>query len=185
MRWLRIWAWNNSPILLLLLGVWGLSFVVRCSHLDIAAVNSDSLSPYMAATRFWMQGWSDPPNPESDHWMWITTAPWIWLGDSLYSPFQIRFFWGSLIAPVGAWCFFVLAPKHRYYGALVVGLLLAFDKGLIDTLVSSFRGYMAPEFISLASLSLVLHERGHRMGIYAGVFFCIVAAGHHPMALRS
>ncbi|MEC7986154.1 MAG: hypothetical protein VX278_13400, partial [Myxococcota bacterium] len=185
MRSLRIWVWNNLHITLLLLLVWLISFGARYNHLELVAVNSDSLSPYVASMRFWMQGWSDPPNPESDHWMWLTTMPWIWLSDSLYQLFLLRFFWGSLIAPIGALCFFLLAPKNRYLGSAAVGFLLALDKGLIDTLVSSFRGYMAPEFIALESLAIVLNEKGYRYGLFASLFFCIVAAGHHPMALAS
>ena len=159
------------------------SLKVRLSYLDFAEVNSDSLSPYLAAMKFWYQGFSDPPNPESDHWMWLTTAPWVRWGDSLESLFSIRFFWGACIAPIGSLCMFYLTERRRYISALCVGLLLALDKGLIDTLISSFRGYMAPEFIALATFFAILAVRNTRWYLYPCLVCVLIGSGHHSMAL--
>ena len=106
----------------LLWGILLLSFVgafaIRVHYLSFVEVNSDSLSPYLSAVRFWYQGFSDPPNPESDHWMWVTKVPWVLWGDSLESIFAIRFFFSSLLAPLGAWCAYICVSQK----------ILVFDK---------------------------------------------------------
>ena len=161
--------------------VWMFAFAVRLQYLSFVEINSDSLSSYLGALRFWRLGFSHPPNPESDHWMWITKAPWLWCASSLDGLFRIRFFIGASIAPMAAWCAWYSSTRYRYISAIACGMLVALDKGLIDTLTSSFRGYMAPEWISIATVLVVLSCRYTRILPMVGV--CVViASGHHPMA---
>ena len=165
----------------ILIFVFGVSFWFRLKHLSFVEINSDALSSYLAALHFWRFGYSDPPNPESDHWMWISKVPWLWWASSLQELFQIRFFIAALIAPMGAWCAYENAICRPYSAALACGLLLAFDMGLIDTLISSFRGYMAPEWIALATVLFVLRKYHTCFVPFVGAMV-IIASGHHPMS---
>ncbi|MBC04395.1 MAG: hypothetical protein CMJ34_14010 [Phycisphaerae bacterium] len=100
---------------------------------------------------------------------------------SLKQVFTHRFVLGALVAPLGAWAAHRLASPTRWAwlaGALA-GLLLAWDPGLVDTLVVSFRGYGAPEFIAVAMVGISV---GGRAGaVVAGAAF-VAATGQHPMS---
>ena len=86
------------------------------------------------------------------------------------------------MAPIAAWCMWYVSRQYRYISALACGLFVAFDKGLIDTLISSFRGYMAPEWISVATVFFVLSRTHKWMLPFVGMCM-VIAGGHHPMAL--
>ena len=173
---------SSLRIFFIALFVWIVSFYLRLQYLSFVEINSDSLSPYLSALKFWTVGFPPPPNPESDHWMWLSKVPWLWWASSLEELFQIRFLIGSSMAPIAAWCMWYVSRRYRYTSALACGLFVALDKGLIDTLISSFRGYMAPEWISLATVFFVLSRTHKQMLPFVGM--CIViAGGHHPMAL--
>ena len=158
MKFKTILERNSLRIWFILSFVWGVSFYIRLQYIPFVQINSDSLSPYLSALMFWTVGFPPPPNPESDHWMWISKAPWLWCASSLEELFQIRFLIGASMAPMAAWCVWYSTHRYRHISALVCGLLVALDKGLIDTLISSFRGYMAPEWISLATCFFVLSD---------------------------
>jgi hypothetical protein len=182
MKFKDILEWTNFRLWAVLCSVWFVAVWIRWDYLDLVEINSDSLSPYLSALRFWRLGYSTPPNPESDHWMWISKIPWLWCASSLEELFSIRFIIGASIAPMGAWCAFHLSDRLRYSSALFCGLILAADKGLIDTLVSSYRGYMAPEWIALSTIFVVLSRRYTWAIPFVGMMV-IIAGGHHPMAL--
>ena len=59
-------SWNVwiGCFLLYAIAIWS-----RYRYFDAIEIYSDSLSPYLAATKVIHTGFSDPPNPESDHWL--------------------------------------------------------------------------------------------------------------------
>lgn len=182
MKFKTILERNSLRIWFILSFVWGVSFYIRLQYIPFVQINSDSLSPYLSALKFWTVGFPPPPNPESDHWMWISKAPWLWCASSLEELFQIRFLIGASMAPMAAWCVWYSTHQYRHISALACGLLVALDKGLIDTLISSFRGYMAPEWIALATCFFVL-SRTHKWALSLVAGCVVIAGGHHPMAL--
>ena len=182
MKFKTILEQNSLRIWFIILFVWGVSFYIRLQYLSFVQINSDSLSAYLSALKFWTVGFPPPPNPESDHWMWISKAPWLWCATSLEDLFQIRFFIGASIAPMAAWCAWYTSHRYRHISAIACGLFVALDKGLIDTLISSFRGYMAPEWIALATVFFIL-SRTHKWALPLVGGCVVIAGGHHPMAL--
>ena len=73
--WPCIWVChrsNEAPFgLWLILGVvYGLAAGYRLQILNIIEVGSDTFSPLWAAMGVLHHGWANPPNPESDHWLW-------------------------------------------------------------------------------------------------------------------
>jgi len=69
--------------------------------------------------------------------------------------------------------------RSRWLAGLLAGLILAWDPGLVDTLVVSFRGYGAPEFVAMALLGAGV---GGRIGASVTAAAAIAATGQHPMA---
>ena len=120
-----IWEQIDLRLWSILVFVWLVAVLTRWYHLPFVEINSDSLSPYLSALRFWQLGFSDPPNPESDHWMWVTKIPWLWFVDSLHDLFLFRFSLGALVAPMGAFCVYRMSKNHRYMGAFACGMMLA------------------------------------------------------------
>ena len=176
-------AWIDKKLVLILLLITIWAAAVRLQYLPYIQVYSDSLSPYLGALGALHQGWAEAPNPESDHWLWITAFPSLLVCRDLYELFVLRCIIAALIAPIGAISAYLLASKYRYTAALMAGGLLAMDKGLIDTLISSFRGYMSPEWVALATLFWVLCLRGKYIALPAVVACSMIAGGHHPIAL--
>ena len=165
-----------------LLAVLLLSAWFRLRTVGDAAVGSDSIGQFFAAWAW--SSWPAPPNPESGRWLWVTAVPDVLLASSLQDAFVYRFVQGALIAPVGAVTAWQLAKSRpvfeRVLAAGLSGVFLALDPGLVDTLVSSFRGYGAPEWIALAGLGFAFRER--LWGIPLAVTALMVASGHHPFA---
>ena len=116
--------------------------------------------------------------------MWLTALPQLLMADSLQSLFTIRSIISSLTAPLTVLCIWLSLPASpaRTLLSLTGGVVVAMDSGLLDTHISSFRGYMAPEWIGLASLCWML--RRHSCWWLAGTLLCVaIAGGHHPLAL--
>jgi hypothetical protein len=176
------WELKPSARWGILAAVFVLAAALRLYHLDEVQVYSDSLSPLLAAAEAWNTGWSPPPNPEADHWLWFTALPALLLSGDLHGFFVLRMLTGALIAPLGAAVAMSAADRNPLLAGGIAGTALALDKGLIDTLVCSFRGYMSPEWIALAILLSVLACRGRRWALPAAFACSAVAAGHHPMA---
>ena len=59
---------------------------------------------------------------------------------------------------------------------------MAFDPGLVDTLVSGARTYGAPELVGLTTLGIALAMRGYTHGLAVAVLGLVWGAGHHPLA---
>ena len=73
----------------------------RYRYFDAVEIYSDSFVSYLAATRVLHTGFSDPPNPESDHWLWVTAIPQVILSGSLRELFLFRLGISALVAPIG------------------------------------------------------------------------------------
>lgn len=182
MKFKTILERSSLRICVIALFVWMVAYAIRLQYLSFVEINSDSLSSYLSALKFWTVGFPPPPNPESDHWMWLSKVPWLWCASSLEDLFHIRFFIGASMAPMAAWCVWYSSRRYRHISALACGMFVALDKGLIDTLISSFRGYMAPEWVSLATVFFVL-SRTHKWALPLVGACVVIAGGHHPMAL--
>ena len=178
------WIKQVNPTLCgVLLAIFLLALWTRLLFLPYAEVGSDSLGPHLSAMGFWHHGWVPPPNPESDHWLWVTATPFVLLSGSLNELFGWRFAVGATIAPLGALAAYLLASQHRYKAACLAGGVLVVDKGLIDTLLTAFRGYMAPEWIALMTVGIVLVLRGKKWGLPLAGCAAVIASGHHSMAI--
>jgi len=173
---------HRASLLLLILGFL-FAGLVRIDHLSFAQVYSDSLSPFAAAVKAMNTGWSNPPNPESDHWLWIFSFPMVLFSQSLEGLLGMRFWVGALVVPLAGLILLVSDIRNVFWALLLVIVLLSFDSGLIDTLLSAFRGYMAPEFFALATVGFIVTEKKQWWGTSLASVSTIMAAGHHPLAL--
>ncbi|HCH65569.1 MAG TPA: hypothetical protein DFR83_22390 [Deltaproteobacteria bacterium] len=164
-----------------MLAMWAVAGAIRWQHLQEATLGSDALGQFLAAWTVLSGGAPVPPNPEGGHSLWLLGLPCVLIGRSLEGVFAVRFVLGALVAPLGAAAAWVWAPpsRTRWLGAVVTGLMLAWDPGLVDTLVVSFRGYGAPELVALALLAAGL---GGRLGAGIAGASAVAATGQHPMA---
>ena len=187
MRSLQSWDWIHRKTTWTLFGccVVGFLFAVwyRMLHLEYVQVYSDSLSPFVAACKVFYTGWSDPPNPESDHWLWVSSLPLVLLAENLEQLFLFRLVVGASIVPVGCAVLWGWDSPNKLLGMVLMAVLLSVDAGLIDTLISSFRGYGAPEIFAVATLGYVFWAKGQAWGAYIASIFTVIAAGQHPLAL--
>ena len=171
-----------------MVALWGVAAWHRLRVLDHAAVGSDSLGPYLQAKAALFGHLPRPPNPESGDALWITMLPVVAAADSLLDAFSIRFVLGGLIAPIGFaaafhWTAESAPAARRWAAALTAGSLLAFDPGLLDTLISGARSYAAPEFVGIFTVGLALALRGIPWAPALSIISLVFAAGHHPLAL--
>ena len=164
-----------------LLVLWALATAIRWAHLHEVTLGSDALGQFLAAWTVLSGGSPVPPNPEGGHSLWVLGLPCVLLGPSLEGVFAVRFAIGALVAPLGAWAAAVWSPQgwHRWVAGATTGLVLAWDPGLVDTLVVSFRGYGAPELVALAVLAAGV---GGRAGAGICAAAAVAATGQHPMA---
>ncbi|MGB0638073.1 MAG: hypothetical protein ACPGTU_02000 [Myxococcota bacterium] len=173
--------------ILTMFALWAIASWHRLRALDEAVIGSDSLGPYLQAWAAHTGHLPRPPNPESGDALWVTAWPLVALSSDLSSLFQLRFIVGGLIAPIGflaawTWASKETSSTRRWAGALATGIFLAFDSGLLDTLVSGARSYGAPELIGISVLCLAYGLRGNRWGVPAAACSFVLAAGHHPLA---
>ena len=155
--------------------------MIRWGHLHEVTLGSDALGQFLGAWTVLSGGTPVPPNPEAGHSLWLWAMPSVLLGRSLEEVFAVRFAMGALVAPLGALAAAVWSPpgRARWLAGGVAGLVLAWDPGLVDTLVVSFRGYGAPELVALA---LVCAGVGGPVGASAAGAVAVAATGQHPMA---
>lgn len=181
-----------------------LSWYLRIPYVEHVQISSDSISPFAAATKVLYQGWSDPPNPESDHWLWFSAIPILFFSDSIETLFYFRA--GCSVAiqhiSMSVLCWVLLVSntdskeifenkKWLWFLAMVVANgVLALDYGLMDTLASSFRGYWSADYVGLATVFALgwYYGSGKHM-VHADVFACVsialyvMAMGQHPLVL--
>ncbi len=164
-----------------LAGLWVLACAIRWAHLDGVTLGSDALGQFLGAWTVLSGGRPVPPNPEAGHSLWLIGVPCVLLGSSLKGVFAVRFAIGALVAPLGAVAAALWSEpgRARWMAGAVAGLVLAWDPGLVDTLVVSFRGYGAPELVALALLGAGL---GGRAGAAICAAAAVAATGQHPMA---
>lgn len=174
--------------LLTMLGLWAVAAWHRLRVLDHAVVGSDSLGPYLQAQAALFGNFPRPPNPESGDALWLTMVPMVAAADSLVQLFSFRFALGGVVAPLGFaaayhWTSETRSAQRRWAAALTAGIFLAFDPGLVDTLVSGARSYGAPEFVGAFTLAMALSLRGVPWAPAAGLVSLVFAIGHHPLAM--
>jgi hypothetical protein len=164
--------------------LWMAAGVVRFQAIPYASVDSDALGQYLAAWALGAGVLAQPPNPEGGYaliwWVW----PVVEMAGSLEGLYRLRFAQGALMAPLtmlaARW---LLGGTNRGWAAAVAaGAVVALDPGLVDTLVSSFRGYGAPELGAVATLGLAGSLRGRWWGPTAMGLAIAAAVGQHPMA---
>lgn len=171
-----------------MVALWAVAAWHRLRVLEHSVVGSDSLGPYLQAQSALFGHLPRPPNPESGDALWLTMVPIVAASGSLLDAFSIRFVLGGLIAPIGFaaafhWTAESASMKRRWAAALTAGGLLAFDPGLLDTLISGARSYAAPEFVGVFTLGLSLSLRGIPWAPGLSMISLVIAAGHHPLAL--
>jgi hypothetical protein len=113
-------------------------------------------------------------------WLWV--APLLPFAGSLSGLLELRMAQGALVAVGAAWAAGRSVRRSPWAAALGAGLLAAVDPGLLDTLLVSFRGYGAPELVSLGVAALVSGARGWRLGPSISLLCGLAAAGQHPLA---
>lgn len=170
-----------------MIALWGIAAWARLRAVEHAIVGSDSLGPYLQAQAALLGHLPRPPNPESGDALWMLAVPLVAWADSLSMLFNTRFILGGVVAPLAFaaawhWTDDDVRPARRWAAALTAGLLMAFDPGLIDTLVSGARTYGAPELIGLMTLGIALTMRGYTHGLMVVLVGLIWGAGHHPLA---
>lgn len=157
---------------------WLLAISWRLRSLQQASIGSDSLGQFLPGLA--PDTLPPPPNPEAGYALWVTAAPLVAAADSLEGLLALRFAVGALVAPLGFLAAWAVASQRRLLAGSIAGAVLAVDSGLVDTLISAFRGYGAPELLAAAALCLLAWPG--RAGTIAGAVLLIAAAGHHPFA---
>lgn len=163
------------------------AFYFRWLSFPFTQIYSDSLSPFVGGVQFFEQGYAKPPNPEADHWLWVSTIPFLSLAASLEELFWFRYLGSVIIIPVSMISVYLLLLESRYrlFATAAVGSFLAVDAGILDTLISSFRGYFAPEYLAVAALGVALFQREKRWGLWIAILSSVLAGGQHPLAMGS
>jgi len=176
---------SSSAVWLLTWGLclWGISIYIRLSYFPFVQVTSDTLSPFVGAIRWWNTGWFGAANPESDQWLWILSAPLMVVSSNISSLFWWKFVATTIVVPCALWMVVQETKYHQWFWMLVVTSILTLDMGLVDTMLSSFRGYWAPECMAVASIGLILWHRGNPMGGHIATVATIIAMGQHPLVL--
>ena len=171
-----------------MVALWALAAWHRLRLVEHAIVGSDSLGPYLQAKAALLGHLPRPPNPESGDALWLLAVPLVSLADSLEALFEARFVLGGVVAPLAFaaawhWADDDVSAARRWAGALAAGVLMAFDPGLVDTLVSGARSYGAPELVGLMTLGVALAIRGYTHGLALAMLGLVWAAGHHPLSI--
>lgn len=171
----RLLAWGGC--------LWVVAIYVRLSYAPFVQITSDTLSPFVGAIRWWNTGWFGAANPESDQWLWIVSAPLLLFSSSLASLFWWKCVATTVVIPCALWMVLQETRRHQWFWMLVMTSVLTLDMGLLDTMLSSFRGYWAPECMAVASMGLVLWHRGNQSGAHLTTAATIIAMGQHPLVL--
>lgn len=171
-----------------MIALWVIAAWHRLQVVNEAIIGSDSLGPYLQAQAALLGHLPRPPNPESGDALWLLSVPIVLLSDSLEALFSARFVIGGVVAPVAFasawhWTSETASTSRRWAAAVAAGVFVAFDPGLLDTLVSGARSYAAPELIGLFTLSLALSIRAHPWAPAAAACTIVAAAGNHPLAI--
>ncbi len=162
---------------------WSLAIAVRLTYFPFVQVTSDTLSPFVGAIRWLHTGWFQPANPESDQWLWFLSLPLVWIADGLGSLFWWKCIATTVVVPVSMWLVGKQVQTHKLFWMLMMAMVLTLDMGLVDTMLSGFRGYWAPECMAFACVGLWQWGRGKVFGAHVTTVFTIVGMGQHPLVL--
>ena len=177
-------ARTGSAILLIwVVCLWILSIWIRLEYFPFVQITSDTLSPFVGAIRWWNTGWFGAANPESDQWLWMVSAPILLPSTSLSAVFWWKCVATTIVVPCACWLVIRLITNYQWFWMLVTASILTLDMGLVDTMLSSFRGYWAPECMAVATIGLILWQQGHKWGAHLTTLATIVAMGQHPLVL--
>lgn len=163
--------------------LWTISIYVRLSYLPFVQVTSDTLSPFVGAIRWWNTGWFGAANPESDQWLWILSAPLLLVSSCLSDLFWWKCVATTILIPCASWMVIQVTEKYQWFWMMLISSILTLDMGLVDTMLSSFRGYWAPECMTIAIMGLLLWQRGFQCGAALTTVATIIAMGQHPLVL--
>ena len=89
----------------------------------------------------------------------------------------------TITVPIVMWLTGNLVKQNRLLWMGVAAVVLTLDMGLVDTMVSSFRGYWAPECMSVACVGLFYWQQGKVWGAHVASVATIIAMGQHPLVL--
>ena len=171
---------RSFVVVTILLG-WILSCWIRLTYVSFSQVTSDTLSPFVAGIQWWHTGVFQPANPESDQWLWILSLPLMSLSNSLTQLFWWKCLATTIVVPISMWMSAQLIQRYQLFWMLVLAMILTFDMGLVDTMLSSFRGYWAPECMAIACIGLVYWDKGHAWGGHFATVWTVIAMGQHPL----
>ena len=90
----------------------------------------------------------------SDQWLWMLSAPLLFLSSSLSDLFWWKCVATTITIPSACWLVIQTTEKHHWFWMLVISSILTLDMGLVDML-SFFRGYWAPECMTVAIIGLL------------------------------
>jgi hypothetical protein len=156
----------------------------RLPRLDLVVLNADTIGPYLRAWTILNGDGLLPPShaPESGPALyWISTL-FLVGADGLHEAFGRRYLLQALIAPG---LYLALVRPAGRGGALLVGMLLAWSPGLIQTLDSGYHGYLAPDVAAVVVAGLFLGLGGEVRGrpIAAALPAVPLAMMCHPLAV--
>jgi hypothetical protein len=157
--------------LVFLVGLFALAHAARLPGLPIAQVLGDSLGPWWVAYR---GAFTTTPHAPPYGWgLAATYAPLLAVSGSLWTAITGLFALHAAASPIA----YVAARRLglRPFAAVGVGLVVAIDRGMIDTTISGAEGYLAATLLGLA---LAIPPR---FGLSVGGVFAL-AGMHHPLA---
>jgi len=158
----------------------------RLRWLDLAIPDRDAIAPFASAWALLDGRLPSPHQPHFGDGLWLSCLPLVVLARSLWQLFVLRFLVSASVAATGfgaAWLLAEGATWRRLCAGLAAGVFLAWDPGLMDTVISGARGYWAPELIGLATLGAAGAARGKGWGLPLLLGGWLLAAHHHPLAL--
>ncbi len=155
--------------------LWGIAAWVRLQGMPEASALGDAMHPWWAALR---SGW---PRAHAPPYGWALLLPYkacMWGAGDLWTAVQRMMLVHALAAPVAAWMTWRVAQARG--AAVLVGLLVAFDPGLLDTVHSGAEGYLGPLLLGLVGVGVVSPGR---LGAFVALVGFAGAVMNHPLAI--
>ena len=168
------------------LACFALAAWARLRWLDLAIPDRDAVAPFASAWALLDGRMPAPHRPHFGDGLWLCCLPLVALARSLEQLFVLRFLVSATVAVTGfgaAWLLARGATWRRLCAGLAAGVFLAWDPGLVDSVISGARGYWAPELLGLGMLGAAGAVRGKGWGLPVLLGGLLLAAHHHPLAL--
>jgi len=151
---------------------------LRVQGLAESSALGDAIHPWWAAVR------TGVPRPHAPPYGWALVLPYklcLWEAGGLWEA-VLRMAWlHALAAPVAF--FATLGAGGRPLVAILVGLGVAVDPGLLDTVWSGAEGYLGPVWLGLALVGIAYRSRP--WGLVLAWVAWALAVLHHPMAVAA